>query len=87
MIDSMHYAVECPTSEGRFVVLKNLGRDSAGIKAFPVTKDFRKIPVDMLPYVQYNFYSATEGTYKLYFYLEPTNPVYNDLEMEKSDIL
>lgn len=81
VIDSMHYAVECPTSEGRFVVLKNLGRDSAGIKAFPVTKDFRKIPVDMLPYVQYNFYSATEGTYKLYFYLEPTNPVYNDLEM------
>ncbi|MGN0384703.1 MAG: glycosyl hydrolase 115 family protein [Lachnospiraceae bacterium] len=81
VIDSKHFAGKKDTAEGRFVVLEKLARDSAGIKAFPVTKDFRKLPADAVPYVEYLFETCEDGQYKVYFYLEPTNPVYHGLEM------
>ena len=58
---------------GGFRLLKPYGRTGSGVKAFPVTVDFRE--QEERPYVEYRFLAEREGRYRIRFYLAPATPV------------
>ncbi len=60
-------------TEGAFSVLEPYGRLGSAIKVFPVTADF--FDKEDRPYVEYEFVTETEGTYRIQFHMAATTPV------------
>lgn len=70
-MDAAHYSEKREGQAGRFLELKDLGKNASAMKTFPVWKEFS--PEDGL-WLEYAFYLWEEGEYDLIFELEPANP-------------
>ncbi|MCR5283563.1 MAG: glycosyl hydrolase 115 family protein [Lachnospiraceae bacterium] len=64
------------SDRGRFAVLRDFGKQQAGVKAYPVTERFT--PGKDSPFVEYKFISEREGACELTLHLAPTNPPFRD---------
>ncbi len=81
-IEASDFNEKKDVEKGAYEKLDKLGRDTDGMKIFPVTADFRNVAYSDRPYLCYEFDSQTESNGSVSFYIEPTNPVYNDVIME-----
>ena len=75
-MEADHYAAINDTEKGRFVRLKDYGRVSSAMKAFPVNAYFDA--EKDAPSLDYLVYVDREDEYEVILYTTPCNPVSND---------
>lgn len=76
-INAVDYSEKHDTKSAYFEVLKECGRTDGEIKLFPPAENISFAPDAVkaeAPFVRYDFYAQTPGSYKVIFYLTPTNP-------------
>lgn len=68
-----HFAEKTDVSNGQYIVIRGLGRNSSAVKAYPVTTDFSEL-YDK-PCLRYDFVANSEGSYVLEADVLQRNPV------------
>lgn len=72
-MDASHFSKKHDTADGGFQVIRYLGRMGDAVKAFPAVKNW--MGQTDLPCLQYDAVAQEEGTYTVWLYLAPRNPV------------
>ena len=80
VIQAVDFTKKMEPEMTRFQCLEKIGRDSDGMKLFPVLADFsqKSIEKEEIPYLEYEVELPKETNYILRFYMEPVNPLYMD---------
>ena len=73
--DAENYSARSDNGKERFMILRDLGRDSCGAKVFPIMADTSD-PVTA-PYIEYNVCAAENGGFDMIFFMQPCNPYKN----------
>lgn len=72
-MEASHFNERKCVKDAGFEILSPYGRTDHAIKIFPVIEDFYK--EENRPWVAYDFWTKSEGCYKIRFYLAATTPV------------
>lgn len=84
-IEAEDYTILHNTSGCSWQTIQGLGRESNAIGAFPITeKAFDIAHTGSASVLSYDFYTASEGDIKLYFYCIPTLPINEDYQLRFS---
>ncbi len=75
-IEAGHFARKGDSASGSFEKIEGYGRTLDGMKAFPVTTTYT--PGKDAPYIEYDLYMESAGTYTAMAYVTPANPPYKN---------
>lgn len=72
-IEAPHFAEKTETAAGTFEILPAYGKTADGVKAFPCNRWYQE---EEAPKLRYRIWGKEAGTYRLYLYCAPVNPMY-----------